>query len=154
MIKHIPYTNNRLSFIWFSSHVLLLWWYSNSYICLSVLLHLYTFYRVQSSIPTFLPGSSDKVGTRLIAGSVATRAREECGRGIQMCPWSGYCLSGMSLITRGILVTRKLGYSIHQDNGTYGDTWGHHHMSHGHMASETERGHSDNLDLNSTRCCC
>ena len=109
----------------------------------SAMLHLYTFCRVQSSIPTFLPGSSDKVGTRLIAGSVATRAREECGRGIQMCPWSGYCLSGMSLITGGILVTRKLGYSIHQDNGDmgiHGDKWGHHHMSQGHMASETERG--------------
>ena len=52
--------------------------------------------RFHSNIPACSP---DKVGTRLIAtAAVATRGRRNVA-GIQMWPWSGYCLSGMSLVT-------------------------------------------------------
>ncbi len=52
--------------------------------------------KFHSDIP---PSSPDKVETRLIAAAaVATRGQRNVP-GIQMWPWSGYCLSGMSLAT-------------------------------------------------------
>ena len=80
--------------------------------------------KFHSDIP---PSSPDKVETRLIAAAaVATRGQRNVP-GIQMCPWSGYCLSGMSLATH---------YLYTGDIRTMGTRGNYHLSQQGHMAEE------------------